>query len=813
MNSFIFSVKDQYSIVLAKEQDAKLEMEALADKMTSKDQYVIFTKTKDIKYDKDLTWGEDEILGIVGFPQAYLYKTEMIDTVKKAKFAHLVTLIKTKYVPYNLEIDETKGRKLYNKWAYLPSYFPAAKKKEALKQKFERRWEQLGHKKYLSSWIQCIINEFYDTEEKRKKILAMGYHALELYTKQVIFLDPKSYKLETTYHLEMPKEEQLDKKLTPEEKKLLDEYAPDIGDHTSFRIPMTKDKIQKDAHKMSDDDLAWHLLNSKQALAIGDEDYVRHRFGLREICLLEIMNKSITKKERTQIAKYLLDKMGVSFVGGSTLKKYITALAKSGAVDAAILTDVQDADLTDQIYYGKITDPDELRKVDYKKYNYQLVHNEHTPADVLEKIVEYHKKSETDQSWGNEEVTWNGSNPQMGGVVGDDFYLSFSKALENPNYPMDKLLKVFEKYLAKYKKLKAVKYMISTLWGRPDLPKAIGHQLVKDVQSYEKPENWSASPPACFDEKEFLDYWKKIKKVQKLEDMSMTSISSILCSPHVPTEVLEEIIENKEVNSSAKQRIYKKLRDSGVISDKAVISKVRRDLRFEGPDELLKHFGAAAWLGTKAKDELKFTPVLAKEIDALKKEMAATTVHDDFTFEIVSAYRVDKQIHKDYHKMAKDLGNVKHGFYHGTSLANAAGILASGINTESESRTGQMFGAGFYLASSASKAAQYASDNFSRSGLGVVFKMDVALGKAAAWKYGRPEKDHYYNASDEDRKKIEKYADKGIKWRDDVPRWHLTHDSVHAKKGLALQHDEIVVRSKQQINITEIIIVHKEEKK
>jgi hypothetical protein len=192
--------------------------------------------------------------------------------------------------------------------------------------------------------------------------------------------------------------------------------------------------------------------------------------------------------------------------------------------------------------------------------------------------------------------------------------------------------------------------------------------------------------------------------------------------------------------------------------------------------------------------------------------MAATTVHEDFTFEVISAYRVDKQIHKDYHQVVKDLGNVKHGLYHGTSMANAAGILASGINDEAKSRTGQMFGAGFYLAASASKAAQYASDNFSKSGYGVVFKMDVALGKAAEWKYGRPEGDDFSSAEEEDREKIEKYAkEKDLKDRD-VPRWHLTHDSVHAKKGLALNYDEVVVKSGQQINITEIIVIHKEER-
>lgn len=141
-------------------------------------------------------------------------------------------------------------------------------------------------------------------------------------------------------------------------------------------------------------------------------------------------------------------------------------------------------------------------------------------------------------------------------------------------------------------------------------------------------------------------------------------------------------------------------------------------------------------------------------------------------------------------------------------------LLAKGIDTESEGRTGQMFGAGFYLAASASKAAQYASDNFSKSGFGVVFKMDVALGKNAVWKYGRPEKDELEYADQESQKKVQEYhkSNKLKKRPYEVPVWHTTHDSIHAKKGLALQHDEFVVKSGQQVNITEIILVHKEEK-
>jgi hypothetical protein len=564
-----------------------------------------------------------------------------------------------------------------------------------------------------------------------------------------------------------------------------------------------------DAHKMSDDDLAWHLLNSKHSIALGDEGYVKKRFGLREISLLQLMNKKISKKERTAIASWMLDKMGVSFVGGPLLKQYISALAKTGAVDKEIIDESQNDDLKDKIFYNRITDPDELRKIDYKEYDYQLAHNIHTPADVLDKIVEWNKKSDdsNDNPFSTAEVRWWGTNPNGGGKLGESTTLSFRDALQHKSYPLKKILPVFEKYLKNYG-AKAVSGMIRTLWGREDLPLALGYKIKDLLFSYQENKYLPSAPPACFKEKDFLKYWKEVKTLKP-----EIEAQGVVDHPHVPIEVLKEMLES-DIDSSAKQEIYKRLRELGEISDEHVVKKVKKELKFEGPEELLKHFGISAWAGGKGKQKLTFEPLPPGEIESLKKEMEKTTVHDDFTFEVVAAYRVDKQIHDEFPQKAKELGNIKRGVYHGTSLANAAGILANGIDTESESRTGQMFGAGFYLAASASKAAQYASDNFSKSGFGVVFKMDVALGKTKEWKYGRPEKDSFSYADQEDRKKVQKYhKEKGLKNDPyDIPLWHLSHDSIHAKKGLALQHDEFVVKSGQQINITEIILVHKEPK-
>jgi hypothetical protein len=795
-----YLVAQKYKIIA--KDFLKMEIEALADLMTDKDQYIIFTKTKDLKYDKDLTGGEEEILGLVGFPQSELYNPETVETLKKAKFAHLVSLVKTKFLPSDLEIDEVKAKKLLAKWAYVPSIFSGARKKEFIQKKFDFEWPRIGQKKTLSAWIRLIVD---GSEGKTKAIIAMGYNAIEKYTNRVVFLDPKAYKVETVYRLELPKEQKLEKQLTPEEEDLLKEYVPDLGDHTSFRVPMPIERIEKNATKMSDDDIAWHLLTSKNASKIGDEEFVRDRFGFREICILQLMNKNITKKERTGIAEYILDKGGATMVTGPTLTKYITALAKIGAVDDKILKAGVENDMQSAIHYGKISDPDELRKLDYKKWDYQLSHNPYTPPDVLEKIVAYNSKVKgSENSESNGEIRWSGRNPNYGGVLGEDTHLYFTEAINHPNYPLDKLLAIFKKYEDKYKdNPKAINGLVSNLWTRPDLPKDIADKLVKHVNKY-NPKYKPTEPPACYKDQDFMSYWSKLKKDDKFS-------LRLIDHPHVPSEVLKEVL-NSDESQTYKTEAYNKLKERGEITDNELVSKVKKDLKFDGPDELLKQFGLQAFSGIKGEKKLKFTPVSPKDLDRIKKEMAEATTHDDFTFKVVEAYTVDQQIHKDFPKKAKEIGNLKHGLYHGTSMANAAGILASGINTKGESRTGAMFGNGFYLASSASKAAQYASDNFSKSGYGVVFKMDAALGKSAEWKYGRPEHDNFMYSPNETKKQIAEYAEKEGFKSYDTPRWHLTHDSVHAKKGLALQHDEFVVRDGQQIDIKEIIIIHKEEK-
>ena len=624
-------------------------------------------------------------------------------------------------------------------------------------------------------------------------------------TSMCVFIDERASPKPACELLETATTQAQGVELSAEEQELLKQYTPDLGDHTSFRVPMSVEQFNQEEPKMSDDDLAWHLLTSKDARHLGAKEAIRNRLGFKEICLLQLMNKNLSKRERSDIASYMLDKAGVMFVGGPTLKKYIASLAKTGVLESYVLKDSERGNMEEAIYYGKITDPEELRKIDYKEYGYQLVRNKHTPVDVLEKILAYHSKGEKKDKFSSPEVKWWGSNPNMGGKAGEDWYLDFTDTLKNPNYPTEKLVRIYEQYHKKYKNPEVLSGMVRELWQRQDCPKELAEHLIKD---WHPKYSEKLVPPACFTEEEFSDYWKKEKRVKD------ANLSNVKGHPNVPPEVLKEALEDKNTSDFDKPDIYRKLREGGHITDKEVITKVKKDLKIDAPDDLLKQFGLMAFLGVKGKSKLKLTPVSSQELNQLKKEMVSTTTHDDFTFEVVSAYNLDKQIHEKYPQKSDEINHVKHGLYHGTSLANAAGILATGINTATEARTGQMFGNGFYLASSSSKAAQYASDNFSKSGLGVVFKMDVALGKSAEWKYGRPELDNMMNnQSEETKKEARKLAEKlGIEAYK-IPRWHLTHDSIHAKKGLSLNYDEFVVREGQQINITEIIIVHKTEKK
>ena len=552
------SLLNQRYTIIAKSA-VKIEMEALGDKMTDPHHYVIFTKTQDLKPESIvILWEHEEgKLGVLGYSQKNVYDIDADDfgQIKKAKFAHLVKAVSGKpFLANDVIITEDEAKKWFRKLTKAPDWFKGKRKTEYLKNEFDRLKRQEGSQIQLGSWLDSLLSRNYHTDKERLKAwMDLGYLTLEKYDGKVRFFSPKAYKVDTVYRLEWPKEEKLDTTLTAEEKEILQHYSVDLGDPTSFRTPMPIDRLRKNIDKMSDDDIAWHLINSKNAMDLGDEEFIRNRFGFREICVLQLMNNNIAKKSRTQIAEYLIDKGGASFVAGPTLMKFIVALAKQDKIDPKIIKSGKDDEMTDAIYYGKITDPDELRKVDYKKYDYQLANNPHTPKDVLEKIAEYHKKTQ-DKAMikivDDPEVSWSGSNPLgTDRKAGEDWTLNFKDIAKHPNYPTEKLVKLFRKYQEKYKDSpKAVKYMVSTLWSREDLPKEMITELIKFEDKYNKEYKPDFPPYAMDNEKEILDYWKKVKKEKDDEYYG----SDMIRHPHCPSEILREVLERPEVNQRTK---------------------------------------------------------------------------------------------------------------------------------------------------------------------------------------------------------------------------------------------------------------------
>lgn len=592
--------------------------------------------------------------------------------------------------------------------------------------------------------------------------------------------------------------------LTQDEKDILGAYTPDFSHPSPYMKPMSEMEAAALLPKMSADDVAWHLLNNKYAVELHDDHRFAHtHIGRREAAFLLVMNKNISKQTRDNIADWLIDKEGVSFVGGANLKDFLRIMAKKGYISKKIIDVANEEDVTDKLYYGGISDPDKLRKYSIQKYEHQLAHNEHTPADVLQKI---HTKFVKDSARGGsffKDVGWSGFNPSHSQMHGTSTTLTFSKAMEHPNYPIEEMIPIYHKYLAKYG-TDVVQPMTSTLWGREDLPDEELLGIIKDV-------GYLLPPPAALKEKDFDSYWKKARR-SSVKD-SWSPYSKTVEHPNVTNAVLKDLIspdfkfKDEYDKERARTAAVNKLIKRGVLGANEIVKQVKTNLKFDGPADLLHHFGAKAW-NAKGIEKLKFIPAATSEVNKIKKELQATAVHDDFTFDVLGVYNLSRDIHKDFSTTAKQLGNIQKNLYHGTSLNNAAGILASGVNVDATSRTGQMFGNGFYLATSSSKAAQYASDTFSHEGLGIIFRMDAALGKKAEWKYGRPmDDDAMYNRDHKVAKEIQKLAKKKGVFQ--IPVWHLDHDSVHAKKGMALQHDEYVVKNGNQIKINQVILIRK----
>lgn len=94
--------------------------------------------------------------------------------------------------------------------------------------------------------------------------------------------------------------------------------------------------------------------------------------------------------------------------------------------------------------------------------------------------------------------------------------------------------------------------------------------------------------------------------------------------------------------------------------------------------------------------------------------------------DIVGIYEINKPKEKQAYRKWDSLHN-KQLLWHGTRMANAVGILTTGlrINPVGVPTTGKMFGNGLYFANSSTKSAGYLGTH---RGLGILFLCEVALG-------------------------------------------------------------------------------------
>jgi hypothetical protein len=599
------------------------------------------------------------------------------------------------------------------------------------------------------------------------------------------------------------------KKTTKEmsDDEIVEKYKPTFSGG-EFQRKMNFDELGKYAEKMSSDDLAYHLVNSPIPEDEGHPFFqsANYKIGRFNGFMLQLFNPNVSKDERTSLASYILDKAGVSFVGGRTLNQFITALAKKGLIDKSLSEESEYDKLRTDLYYGNISDSEEIRKYakerDGKsmKWAYQLKTNPFTPSDVLVKIYQEH---------------------------GSDS--SYKEVLRHKNFPIETLLKI---------RPPTSSDNYSFYLDREDVPSQIQQQIIETYimkgNGFSIPKNFN------FSEKQLSELWRKNlashkksnkEKAQKSQDGFIYptdteyGLSKWAEHPNCPKEILTEILnwENKQDReggvhfsiSKAKVSAYQNLVKRNILKKEDIVNKVKETLNLHGDEEILQKFGERAYCSENQKNVVKrtITKVSPEEKLKIQEEMNKTAVHDDFDYDVLEVYEIDKEPHKDFENTEKRINNVFKNVYHGTSFSNAGGILADGINTDSKARTGQMFGQGFYLASASSKAVQYASDNFSKNeGEGVVFLLDASMGKTTEMKYGRPANDDISRVEwkDEIKKKKEEYEKNTGKTTNTY--WHLEHDSVIAKAGMSLDHDEYVVKDSSQLRIKRIVHVKKKPK-
>ena len=576
------------------------------------------------------------------------------------------------------------------------------------------------------------------------------------------------------------------------------------------------------------DDFAWQMMNGKH----WDEfaGYAHDHIAAPNVAFLKLQNPNVPRKEKDETAYWLLDKGGVSFVAGKSMPQFIQAMAKKGMLSKGVLKAAVDNKTRDDLYYNGITDPKELRKFDIEEWGYQLLHNQSLPTDVLLKMLN------TSQSkLGIREMARRGvfsigsaSGPDEGKVMSAVNHVN--EILSHSNFPASELFKVLDKYMLSPENEGARKLLLSKADLPEDLRKIVFKYMLDHPSSLQLPK-FKVTPS------EFSELWSRVKtnhvrEMKKEGKNSQYATTTEYALRHIvehescTDEALKDVLawklrqgnEGKGPISAvveAKTIAYKKAVERGLLSDKDISTTVSKNLNLHGDMDLIRQIGVAAYTSFPVKNSTSrnFTKVSSDEKAKIQEYMKKTSFHEDFDFDVVNVWEVDKEPHKDFPKMEKKINHVIKSVYHGTTFGNAGGVLTDGVRVGGEERTGSMFGEGFYITSASSKAAQYASDNFSHEeGEGIVFVLDAAMGNTQEMKFGRSAYDdmkYRYLTEYEQKKQKEYEAKTGKKLK---TKWHLDHDSVTAKAGMSLDYDEYVVKDGSQVQVKRIVHIRKRPK-
>lgn len=604
-----------------------------------------------------------------------------------------------------------------------------------------------------------------------------------------------------------------------------------------YQKKMSEKEFHNSASKMSQDDVAWHIMNGEVAAKDTDElrKVVWKHMGVADYYALTLLNPHVSKQDKDDAASYILDKSGVSFVASKKLKDFIFACAKKGIISKEAVKYEEESDAgrkeRDEISDMSAENLLKLPKNKVQENWKEVCWNTNASPQFLESLLA-------------DKAVQKGINAIKNGYIEDSGYMvnvadrkgAIEKALnllQNPNLPFERI-KFLEGSMdtfmstGNYKAQRVAKILAN----HPDINKPENKALrdkvlkvfqtplfggVPDKESIEDPfttkekTKYTASPPSSFkmSEEEFMGIHANFDKDDDFENL--------YDNPACPTAILKKALTTRSKNwrnKYTKPKVFDLLMARKALTDKEMVATVKKNLMLDGDPDLLKRFAKQAYISGKQPNLVKRTITKSSEEDKqrIKEEMAKTAKHEEFDFEVLESYDIDKDPNEKFEATSKEIGNVK-SLYHGTSYSGAGGILSTGIQISDEHRTGAMFGQGFYMASDSSKAAQYAGENFSQhEGEGVVLMLNAALGKTKEMKYGQPQHDElsFRNLSPEEKTMQEEYEKKTGKKMKNL--WHYDHDSVTARAGTSLMYDEYVVKDPSQVQVQKIVIIKKKPK-